>query len=132
MIAASPRPALGEPGGDLLDRLGRGEAVELAGVDQDLVLGVLDVGARPTLLGVGRLDDLADRQVERLGEVEVALVVRGHGHDRAGAVLHQHVVGDEDRDLLAVDGVGDGAAEGDPGLLALLGGAVLGGGAPPR
>ncbi len=35
----------------------------------------------------------------------------GHGHDRAGAVLHQHVVGDEHRDLLAVDGVGDGAAE---------------------
>ena len=36
------------------------------------------------------------------GELEVALVVRGHGHDRAGAVAHQHVVGDEDRDALVV------------------------------
>ena len=34
-----------------------------------------------------------------LRELEVALVVRGHGHDRAGAVAHQHVVGDPDRDL---------------------------------
>ena len=33
-----------------------------------------------------------------LGEVPVALVLPGHGHDRAGAVAHQHVVGDEHRD----------------------------------
>ena len=33
---------------------------------------------------------------------EVALVVRGHGHDRARAVRHQHVVRDPDRDARAV------------------------------
>ena len=71
-------------------------------------------------------DDLADRQVECLREVEVALVVRGHGHDRAGAVVHEDVVGDEHGDLLAVHRVGDGAPERHAGLLAVLGGAVLG------
>ena len=61
--------------------------------------------------GVGRRRPRHDRQVERLGELEVALVVAGDGHDRAGAVAHQHVVGDPDRDRLAVhrvDGVGAG------------------------
>ena len=56
-------------------------------------------------------DDWADRQVERLREVEVALVVRRHRHDRARAVLHQHVVRDEHRDLLAGDGVRHRAPE---------------------
>ena len=37
-----------------------------------------------------------------LRELEVALVVRGHGHDRAGAVLHQHVIGHPDRNSLVV------------------------------
>ena len=46
-----------------------------------------------------------DRQPECPREFEVALVVAGHRHDRAGAVAHQHVVGDEDRDPLAVDRV---------------------------
>ena len=31
-------------------------------------------------------DDRDDRQAELRGELEVALVVAGHGHDRAGAV----------------------------------------------
>ena len=48
-------------------------------------------------------DDLDDRQAELLGELPVAVVVRRNGHDRAGAVAHQHVVGNEDRDFLAVD-----------------------------
>jgi hypothetical protein len=56
----------------------------------------------------------------RFGEVEVALVVRGHCHERAGSILHQHVVGDEHRNLLAVDGVGDGASERYTGLGAFL------------
>ena len=50
----------------------------------------------------------------------------GHRHDRAGAVLHQHVVGDEHRDLLAVDRVDDAAPERHAGLLAVLGAALLG------
>jgi hypothetical protein len=43
-------------------------------------------------------DHLDDRQVELLRELPVALVVGGHGHDGAGAVGREHVVGDPDRD----------------------------------
>ena len=63
-------------------------------------------------LAVGRGDHAPDRQVELRRERVVALVVRGHGHDRAGAVLHQHVVGDVHRQPLAVDRVDDVAARG--------------------
>ena len=38
----------------------------------------------------------------RAREREVALIVAGHRHDRAGPVLHQHVGGHEARHLLAV------------------------------
>jgi hypothetical protein len=48
-------------------------------VDDRPVAGVRD------LLALRALDDLADRQVERRRERVVALVVAGHGHDRAGA-----------------------------------------------
>ena len=37
----------------------------------------------------------------RLAEFEIALVVRGHRHDRARAVVHQHEVADPDRNFLA-------------------------------
>ena len=66
----------------------------------------------------GRRDDLADLDAVLLGERVVALVVGGHGHDRAGAVLHQHVVGDPDRDRLAVDRV-DRVAAGEDAVLLL-------------
>ena len=47
----------------------------------------------------------------------VPLVVGGHGHDRAGAVAHHHVVGDPDGDLLAVDGIDGERAGEDAGLV---------------
>ncbi len=46
------------------------------------------------------------------GEFEIALVVRRDGHDRAGAVADEDVVGNPDGDALAVDGV-DGVAAGE-------------------
>ena len=49
-----------------------------------------------------RVDDDAHGQAELAREVEVALVVRGHGHDRAVAVVGEHVVGGPDRHALAV------------------------------
>jgi hypothetical protein len=49
-------------------------------------------------------DHLPDRQAVLLGEGEVALVVRRHGHHRAFAVAHQHVVADPDLDLSPVSG----------------------------
>ena len=39
-------------------------------------------------------DHLPDRQRILVRELEVALVVRRHRHHRAGAVVHQHEVGD--------------------------------------
>ena len=84
-------------------------------------LGVGRVAAPRDPRGTSRAPahDADDGQTELPGELEVALVVARHGHDGAGAVLHQHVVGDPDRDLLAggrVDGV---AAGEDAGLLPL-------------
>ena len=43
--------------------------------------------------------------------------MRGHGHDRAGAVAHHHVVGDPDGDWLAVDGIGRIGTGEDAGLV---------------
>ena len=52
-----------------------------------------------------RVDDHPHGQAELDREVEVALVVGGHGHDRAVPVVGQHVVGGPDRDPLPVDRV---------------------------
>ncbi len=46
-------------------------------------------------------DDAHDRQVVFGREFKVALVMARHRHDRAGAVIHQHEIGDLDRQVLA-------------------------------
>jgi hypothetical protein len=80
----------------------------------DRALGLVDAQPVQVDLGVGGVDGRAvageglalpgtgvdgpdDRQAERRREVPVALVLAGNGHDRAGAVAHQNVVGGEDR-----------------------------------
>ena len=73
------------------------------------------MGARPSQLA--RIDHRHDRQVELLGELEVAGVVGGHGHDRPGAVADQHVIGHPDRNRLAVDRIDGVRAGEDAGLL---------------
>jgi len=50
-------------------------------------------------------DDADDREVEHFGEFEVTLVMCRHGHDCAGAVLRQHVVGNPDGDGCARAGL---------------------------
>ncbi len=65
------------------------------------------------------MDDHDDRQVIFAGKIEVALVMRGDGHDRAGAVAHQDVIGDPDRDPLTVDRVDCVTASEDAGLFAV-------------
>ena len=109
--------------------LGRGEAGELARVDERLVLGVRRERAHLGRLTARRDDHRRHRQPVLHRELVVALVVGGHGHDRSGPVLHQHVIGDPDRDLLLVDRVGRIAAREDAVLLLLL---ALGGRAPRR
>ena len=84
--------------------VGDGQAVEEAGVDQRAG-GNVGEGSLVEVRRRSALDDLDDGQTELLGELPVAGVVGGHGHDGAGAVGCQNVVGDKDGDLLAVDGV---------------------------
>ncbi len=94
-------PSVAEPLDDRFLRLLGRQPAELPRVDEHPVL----------------VHDLADRQAVALGELTVALVVRGHGHDRAGAVVHQHVVGDPDRDRLVRRRVGGVEAGEDACLL---------------
>ncbi len=106
-----------EPVHDRLVGLAVVHPVEAARVDERPVIGAGQVPA---------VDDTADLQAEPLGELVVARVVRGHGHHGPGAVLHQHVVRHEHRDLLAVHRIGHGAPERHAGLLLVLVAAILG------
>ena len=93
-----------QPVDDLLLGVGHAQAVEEVAVAQHAVHDV----------GVGFPGDVAaghhlhHGDAELGGEFPVAGVMRGHGHDGAGAVAHEHIVADPDGDFLAVDGV-DGA-----------------------
>jgi hypothetical protein len=78
---------------------------------------VRDEGLTLRNLAFGRHDDGLDGQLEALGVCVVALVVRGHGHDRAGAVLHEHVVRDPYRQPVVVHRIRDETAGEDAGLL---------------
>ncbi|MNH11884.1 hypothetical protein D3C79_714120 [compost metagenome] len=114
---------LADQGGfDGVEGAGEVQAVELAGVDQ---LAVLAIGGLPLaadfIASAGAHHGL-DRQVVLVGELEVALVVGRHGHDGAIAVVHQHVVGDPYRQLLAGQRVLD--QQGSGHALLLLGGHV--------
>ena len=55
-------------------------------------------------LRIGR-HDADDRKVEFRGEIKVARIVGGNGHDGARSVADEHVVGDPDRNLHVVDGI---------------------------
>jgi hypothetical protein len=112
-----------QPAHDRAKRLAIGQPVEiLARVDEHAIARK----RQRRLVGVlaDRRDHAANRQIEGSREGVVTLVVSRHGHDRAGAVLHQDVVGDVHRDLLAVDRIRDGAPE-RHARLRLLGVAAL-------
>ena len=93
-----------EPGVHLVLGILNGQAVQEVGVDERAG-GHVGEGLLVEVAGHSALDDLDDGQAELLGKLPVAGVVGGHGHDGAGAVGCQDVVGDKDGDLLAVDGV---------------------------
>ena len=113
-MAARAHAALVQPGDDLRDPLGRRRPVQLARAHHDALV-VVCLGHR---IGVAliarRLDDDADRQAVLAGELEVALVVRRHAHDRAGSVLHQHVRRHEARDALVVHRIDRADAQRQP------------------
>ena len=90
------------------------QPVQRTGVDVGSVARGGDAGL-PRVRPAGG-HHLADLQPERPGEVQVALIVGRHRHDRSGAVLGQHVVGGVDRDPLAVDRVDRVHPQEDAGL----------------
>src|SRR5262245_10159127 len=99
----SGEAAFGEPRNDLPGRITTGHAIEGARVHQRPVFG------HAWQRFPRCLDNLANRELELRRELEVPLVVCRHGHDRAGAVLHENVIGDPDWDRLArgrIAGVG--------------------------
>ena len=75
-------------------RLLAGEAGERPGVDQHPVVGerLLEQVAGREALPPGGLDDDANGEPVRAGELEVALVVGRDAHDGPGAVPGQHEV----------------------------------------
>ena len=68
---------------------------------------------------IGRAHDHANGQVELARKHPVAFVGGGHSHDRARAVLAQHIVGDPDRQSLTVGRVDREAANRHARLFAL-------------
>ena len=74
------------------------EPVEEAGIDHPAVAQIRLVADREALgIGARRQDHGDHRQAVFAGELEIALVVRRAAEDGAGAVLHEHEVGDVDR-----------------------------------
>ncbi len=96
--------------GDGVEGMGRAQAVERAGMDQHALVGEGSL-AEVEALARFRGDDLMDRQAIFLRELKITRVMRGHGHDRPGAVFHQHEVGGPHRHLLAADRVDGGDAQ---------------------
>ena len=100
-----------------LDRegLGRGDVEPVQEVAVDL-LALARVRPAAVLVPAGRwLDRPHDREPVELGEGPVTLVLGRHGHDGAGAVPHEDIVGHVDRDRGPGEGVDHAAAgEGAP------------------
>ena len=81
---------------------------------------VARVGALGEVVSVGVCgitDGSDDVEVEAARELPVAVVVRGHGHDRAGSVVHEDVVGNEQGHSHTVDGIVRPQAGEDTGFL---------------
>ena len=104
LMVPSPYPSVASH--SMMTRLGRPRRPARRG---RLSLALLMAGPSPVKALPSKpsaaLHRADDRQAVRLGEVPVPLVLAGHRHDRAGAVPHQHVVGDEHRDRAPLTGL---------------------------
>ena len=105
----------GEPVDDFGFGFFDGEAVEEVGVD----------GRAGTCVGLaveifGGLDGAGDGEVECFGKVPVALVLTWDGHDGAGAIAHEDIIGSPDLDGFAGDGVFGVEPEVDAGFVFIL------------
>ena len=83
------------------------QSVEFSRIDQLARTGVGRFHRRGVeRLAFGLNDDSLMQPIFH-GELEIALIVRGHRHDRARAVIHEHEVGDVNRN----DFIGSGMYE---------------------
>ncbi len=96
------------------DCVSGGLAVEEAGIDRDAVIAEGAVGGRRR--AIGGCGHARNFEVILGREFEVPLILAGRGHDRAGAIAHQDVVGDPDWDVLAGEDVVRVGAGEDAGL----------------
>ena len=87
--------------GNRLDRYLEIQAVVLAGMDANAVVGIPGLPRIKGIFLAFDVDDLRDAQAVLLGERKIPFVVAWHAHDCAFAVAHQHVVADPDFDFLA-------------------------------
>src|SRR5947208_6219328 len=103
---------------DFVNSLVSRRTIEWARIDHDaqVLFGLCPCIGIAGLL-IHRANDLAYRYAELARKLEVALVMSWDTHDGPGAVAHQHIVGNPDRNLFAVDRIGDVAPGKDTGLL---------------
>ena len=95
-----PRSSRLQPLRDFLLGLLDGHAVEEARIDHAAVAVIGGVGDDEGLRVLAfRADHRRIAEAVFIDEIEVALVVRGAAENRAGAVFHQHEIGDIDRQL---------------------------------
>src|SRR4029453_7397640 len=85
------------------DRFGLGQSVQLTGVHQGALAG--GRGTRFRRVFLAGVEHSPYRQVEGAGEVEVALVVRGHGHDGSRAGVGQQILRGPTGNLFTVEGL---------------------------
>ena len=93
-------------------------AAEAAGIYQHALRGgEWKLGLNRSFLGIARRQNhQPNLEFVFLGEFVIPIVVSGHAHDGAGAVIHQDVVGHPDRHLFAVIRI-DGIAAGVDAVL---------------
>ena len=91
-------------------------AVKPARMHQPAGAGVGDIVDGEIVLAFRR-NDTGDGQLIFPGEIQIALVMRRAAENRAGAIIHQHEIGDEHRQQ---DGGIERVQHRQPGIIALL------------
>ena len=108
MTVALPKPFFSASADHLLDRVRATDPVVGAGVNEHAVVrSERQLRLRHGLFGIVRNRQNHDANFEFVlrREFVIALIVRGHAHDGARAVVHEDVVRDPDRHLFAAVGI---------------------------
>ena len=111
-----------EVGRNSLFEFCRFQSVVLVGIDRHAFSGEASLAGQHFLAlarrnRIARINHRLDRQAELLSKFKVALIVCRNGHDGAGSIANEHVVGHPNRHWFAVHGVSRVAAGEHTGLL---------------